>query len=216
MSLDTTQEQQAEAIQQWLQRNGRRCVLGLLLFSGLYLAIQYWHAQQQQQVTAASLAFERLLTLQQQPTAAPADLDALAKHLMDTYPKTAYASLAALQRARLQVEHQTLDDAQTSLAWVIEHSKDKDLKAVARVRLARLQLASQHPKAARQTLAPLTHSPYQPLANALRAQTFLAEQQPNAAYAALKAALPHLPKPNAITTFFTLQAHDLSGQEKHR
>ena len=68
------------------------------------------------------------------------------------YPGSPYTDQAKLLSARMYVDEGQLDRAAEELAAVAEYSKDKDLAQVARLRLARVQIAQGKPESALATL----------------------------------------------------------------
>jgi predicted negative regulator of RcsB-dependent stress response len=57
------------------------------------------------------------------------------------YPNSAYTDQAQLLAARVYVDNGDLEHAAASLSAVAEHSKDHELATIARLRLARVQIA---------------------------------------------------------------------------
>ena len=78
---------------------------------------------------------------------------ALAGTLTGQYGGTAYASMAALQVARLQADAGKPDRARESLQWVIDQAPQQELKAIARVRLAGVLLDEKQYEEALKALA---------------------------------------------------------------
>jgi len=68
------------------------------------------------------------------------------------YPSSPYADQAKLLAARVYVEGNELDKAAQELAIVMNQSKDHELALVARMRLARVEIAQSKPDAALATL----------------------------------------------------------------
>src|SRR5579864_906032 len=68
------------------------------------------------------------------------------------YAGSPYTDQARLLAARVYVDGGELDRAASELSEVVEHSKDKDLAKVARLRLARLQISQGKPDSAVATL----------------------------------------------------------------
>ena len=75
------------------------------------------------------------------------------------YADTPYADQAALVLARLDVDAGDLADAEKRLAGVAGASKDPDLRVVAQLRLARVQLAQGRYDDALATLEPSRRPP---------------------------------------------------------
>jgi predicted negative regulator of RcsB-dependent stress response len=69
------------------------------------------------------------------------------------YPSSPYLDQAKLLAARVDVEAGELAQAHTELQSVMDHTKDKDLALITRLRLARVQIAQQKPDDALTTLA---------------------------------------------------------------
>jgi predicted negative regulator of RcsB-dependent stress response len=68
------------------------------------------------------------------------------------YPSSPYADQAKLLAARLYVESNELDKAAHELETVMNNSRDHELALVARMRLARVEIAQAKPDAALATL----------------------------------------------------------------
>jgi predicted negative regulator of RcsB-dependent stress response len=68
------------------------------------------------------------------------------------YSSTPYLDQARLAFARVYVESNRLDKAAASLEAITQHSKDKQLALLARMRLARVQISQQKPDDALATL----------------------------------------------------------------
>jgi predicted negative regulator of RcsB-dependent stress response len=73
-------------------------------------------------------------------------------HLEREYPSSPYLDQAKLLAARAYVESGELDKAHTELQAVMQHTKDKELGLITRLRLARVQIAQQKPDDALTTL----------------------------------------------------------------
>ena len=75
-----------------------------------------------------------------------------AGQLTDRYAGTGYAPRGALLFAKLLYDNGDRNGAKAQYAWVIEHAKEEELQAVARYRLAQVQLDEKQPDAALATL----------------------------------------------------------------
>jgi len=134
-----SEREQAEQLRHWLRENWIWLLGGVALTLGGYYGFQWWESRQ----TSRSLAAEQRFT---------AMLDALGQNqrdegiriageVMSEFAGTPYADQATLVLARLDVEAGDLASAETRLAAVAGESDDPDLRLVARLRLARVQLA---------------------------------------------------------------------------
>ena len=88
--------------------------------------------------------------------------------IMEQYGDTAYATHAALALAQLQATANKYPESEKTLQWVVDHGKDPGLRMLARLRLARVQLAAGDAKTALSTLDTPDAGGFAPLFDALR------------------------------------------------
>ncbi len=136
MEAYETEEQQVEAIKSWWKENGKAVVIGGVVGIGAILGWKYYQSSQITAKETASTAYERALTALQ---ASGADAVESTQAFIDANKRSEYASLAALQLAKVQVEAGQLENALEQLNWVASNSKDESLTAMAQVRSARIQ-----------------------------------------------------------------------------
>jgi predicted negative regulator of RcsB-dependent stress response len=91
------------------------------------------------------------------------------------YPSSPYLDQAKLVAARVYVEAGELDKAHTELQAVLEHTKDKDLGLISRLRLARVQIAQQKPDDAIMTLAGVDAGAFAPRFHEVRGDAYHAK-----------------------------------------
>ncbi|MEX2151057.1 MAG: tetratricopeptide repeat protein [Steroidobacteraceae bacterium] len=134
-----SEREQAEQLRNWLRANWIWMAAGVALVVGGYYGYQWWQSRQ----STASLAAEAQFS---------AMLDALGENnreegvrigneLATAYRNTPYADQALLVLARLDVEAGNFGQAESRLAAVVRESDDPELRLVAQMRLARVQLA---------------------------------------------------------------------------
>lgn len=193
MSDHITEEEQIEAFKRWWTENGRSIVVGILVAVVGYVGWQGWQSQQQQSIDEASLLFEDLM---EAAVVEPGQVitqeqylkvDSLAQELKDDYASSLYASDAALWVAKLAVEHDELERAQTELQWVV----DKDhqgLGLIARMRLAQVQYAQQQFDAALSTLNGTDPDTYAGAYAELKGDIYVAQDKQDAARTAYQTA----------------------------
>ena len=139
MSVYQTEEEQVEAIKTWWKQYGKSIIVGLLLGGSILAGTKLWVGHQQQQEAAASTEYQAVVDGLDNDKP-----DQVLEHgavLVDQYPGTPYAALAALAMAKVKVEQGKIDAALTHLQWVIDHAKQADMKRIATLRLAKLQFA---------------------------------------------------------------------------
>ncbi|MGK2913893.1 MAG: YfgM family protein [Porticoccaceae bacterium] len=140
-------EEQLEDLKRWWRAYGNAALILILLAVGGGLGWQQWQGHRARESEAASLLYMQMmdaassgvanqLTAEQRGT-----IGALATTLKEQYASSAYADYARLMMAKLAVADTKPDTAAIELQSVMEHSRDKGLALIARLRLARVQLA---------------------------------------------------------------------------
>ena len=138
MSTYQTDEEKVEEIKKWWKENGKSVIGGLILGFGIIGGWQGWQGYNQAQGEQASIVFD---TMRQSIRSGQTD-QAIADgmQLIGEFSSSAYASLAALELARLAYTRDEAASAQQHLQWVVDSAPDPVLSELARVRLGRLLL----------------------------------------------------------------------------
>ena len=111
---------------------------------------RYWQGRTEQHALDAAARYEQMVEAFSHD-----DLNGglrIADELVRDYGASAYAEQADLAAARIQVENQELDRAAVRLTRVLQTTRDPGLGLIARLRLARVQLAVGRPEEAIKTL----------------------------------------------------------------
>lgn len=137
--MDHTEEQTVEAIRAWWKANGGPILTGLILGLILVLGWQFWMSWRTGQMEEASQQYDAVTQALESGDAAA--IGSTAQSLMDDYPKSSYASLAALALAKQHASDGKIAEATVSLEWVLNNSKRPEIQDVSRLRLARLYIA---------------------------------------------------------------------------
>jgi len=141
-----TDEEQIEALKNWWDENGTSLMLTVIVVLAGVFGYQAWEGRVQSQGEAASEMFEEFTAA---ATARVGDFvgadESTARYLMESlieeHEDSAYASLAVLQMAKLEVNKGNLEQAEKDLKWVVVHDDGGELGALARLRLARVTAA---------------------------------------------------------------------------
>jgi len=148
-----SEEEQLDAIKRWWQSNATSLIIGVILAAAGVFGWKAWQSYQDSQAEAASANYQQLLALAGQQDLsddAISQADGLIDTLVNEYGDTRYATLATLIQARLAVADSDLAGANQALQQVID--ADAYLTGLARLRLARIQLADGQPETALGTL----------------------------------------------------------------
>ena len=127
------QEQLAELKAFWKQ-HGNLIVLAVSLALAVVAAFASWNWYQASQTAQAGALYAEL-----QKAAAANDAKKvrdLAGTLIENQPRTLYAALGALISARVHFGAGDLKTARAQLQWVVDNARDREVQAIARLRLA--------------------------------------------------------------------------------
>lgn len=181
MELYDSEEQQVEAIKDWWKENGKAVIFGAVIGLGGLFGWRYYQDTVTAAQEAASESYTLTITaLRSQGASAESDVQSF----IDANKDTEYASLAALQLAKVQVEAGNLDEALAQLEWAKASSSDQALKTVASYRIARIQSEQANFEQAFAELATITDSAWVGRVAELRGDIALRKGDKAAAYAA--------------------------------
>jgi predicted negative regulator of RcsB-dependent stress response len=134
-----SEQEQADQLRRWFRENWIWLVAGVALTLGGYYGYRWWESRQATRAVAAGERFTAML--EAVGAGRIEDGVKIAGELTGEYGDTPYAEQATLVLARMDVDGGDFAAAEAKLANVADGSKDPDLRTVARIRLARVQLA---------------------------------------------------------------------------
>lgn len=146
MQANMSDKEQVQVIKDWWKKNGTFIIFVIAFFLITNVAIRYYKHHKEQMQEQASTAYTQLINSQMQHKNVEVKL--FADDLMKNYSRSVYAGFAAMILAKENVEQNKLDEALKNLQWVIDHSKNKDVKTIAKIRIARIFLAQNKPQEA--------------------------------------------------------------------
>ncbi len=182
--------EQSELVQKWLRENGVSIVVGVVIGLVGIFGWQQWLKHQVRNESAASQLYQQARVAQL--TGKPDVAVQLTEQLKKDYAKSPYAVFAVSDLARQQVENKQLDKAEASLQWAESHAVEPPLKALTLVRIARLELARDQPKAALATLDRLPADSFQGIAQELRGDALVKLERMDDARKAYRTAMSSL------------------------
>ncbi|MFP4607378.1 MAG: tetratricopeptide repeat protein [Thiohalospira sp.] len=138
MENGATDEERAEALQQWWQRWGRLIIVGVVIVVLAIVGVQLWLDHQASQAEGAAALYSRLQL--QDGSGSTETADELGQRLMDEFSGTPYAALAALYRARVAADEGDFERAADLAEWAGERAEPSAVRPAAELRRARLLL----------------------------------------------------------------------------
>ncbi|MES2090367.1 MAG: tetratricopeptide repeat protein, partial [Pseudomonadota bacterium] len=190
-TYDLEQQEQLDQVKQFWKQYGNLITWVLILVLGAYAGwtgYQYW---QQKRASGAGGLYEEL-----DRAASAGDVDKTAKAFADikeNYAGTTFAEQGALLAAKVEAVHQKPDQARATLQWLADNGKNKDLVAVARLRLAGLMLDAKQFEPALKTLEADMPESYAALAADRRGDILSAQGKKDEAIKQYQAAWKGLP-----------------------
>jgi predicted negative regulator of RcsB-dependent stress response len=151
-----TEKEQWERVVQWVREQGPWVLVAVAIVLTGYYGWNYWRGRVEQHYMSAATQYEAVLqAFHSRNSKGEPDVNPglkLTDQLIKDYPSSGYADQANLFAAGALVESGSLDQAASRLASVMNSTKDPELALVARLRLARVQLAQKKPDEALKTL----------------------------------------------------------------
>ena len=144
------EHEQVEALKKWWRENGTAVITGVVIGVAVLIGARAWFKHRDTQAKEASVVYAQLM---QSVTAGSADKVAKdSEQLEADYASTPYAALGALAAADVKVKAGDLKAAAQQLQWAVDHANQDGVRQIARLRLARVQLAAGDKDAALHTL----------------------------------------------------------------
>jgi predicted negative regulator of RcsB-dependent stress response len=138
MAYDLEEQEQLATLKGWWKDNGTSVVAVLAAVAVALAGWQAWRNWQAGQAQQAAALYDSLVKAVQANDAKT--LRDAGGTLVESFPRTLYASMGALASARFHFEHGDVKNARAQLQWVVERSPSDELKDLARLRLAAVML----------------------------------------------------------------------------
>lgn len=187
MPLDLEEQEQVAELRAWWRQHGNLIVTVIVAAAVAFAGWQFWRGYQANQAAHAAALYDTLAR-----AADAGDAKALrdaSGSLIESYPRTLYASMGALIAARFHFDRNDLKAAKAQLQWVLEHSSSDDFKDLGRLRLAAVLLDEKAYDEALKLLEAKHAAAYESQYAALRGDILVAKNQPAEARAAYQLAL---------------------------
>ena len=187
MALDLEEQEQLAELKAWWKQHGNMIVTAIVAAALAFSAWQGWRWYQASQAAEAAALYDTLARATQAGDAKV--LRDSAGTLIESYPRTHYASMGALVAARFHFDRNDLKAAKTQLQWVVDKSPSEDFRDVARLRLAAILLDEKAHDEALKLLEAKHGAAYESQYAALRGDVLVAKSLPAEARTAYKLAL---------------------------
>lgn len=135
-----TEEEQAELLRDWWEKNGVRTILVVVIAVLSMLGWRQWQSHQDNVAADASSIYQTMIDATEQSVGASPEAGDAARNLVEAYPRSAYADHARLLLAANAAMQADYDTAVEWLNGVIERPATRPLEHTARIRLARIHL----------------------------------------------------------------------------
>jgi len=186
-SYDLEEQEQLAALKAWWKEHGGGVALAAILVASAIAAWNGWTWYQRSQAAEAAALYDTL-----QKAARANDLKATrdtAGSILENYPRSTYAPLAALVSAKVVFQAGDLKTARAQLQWVVEHAKSEEMRSIAALRLSSVLLDDKDPDAALKALEAKPHTGFESLYAAQRGDILMVQGKRAEARKAYEAAL---------------------------
>jgi predicted negative regulator of RcsB-dependent stress response len=186
-TYDLEEQEQLAAFKAWWKDHGGAIILGATLVCAAIGAWNGWTWYQRSQSAQAAVLYDTL-----QKAARANDLKTTretAGAILESFPRSAYAPLAALVSAKIHFQAGDLKTARAQLQWVIEHARSDEIRSIAALRLSSVLLDDNEPDAALKILEAKPHPSFEALYASQRGDILATQKKRSEARAAYKAAL---------------------------
>lgn len=210
MAYDLEEQEQLATLKGWWKDNGTQ-VLAIVAAAAIAAsAWQGWRIWQANQAQQAGAQYEALLKAVQ--TGDAKALRDAGGTLVESYPRTLYASMGALASARFYFERADMKNAKAQLQWVLERSPSDEMRDLARLRLAAVLLDEKAPDEALALLEAKHAAPLAVQYAVLKGDILVAKKQVADAKAAYRVALEKIDERNtALRAVVQLRLDALGG-----
>jgi len=121
MALDLEEQEQVDALKAWWKEHGNKVIVGVTVFVLAVAGWRGWEAYQSKQTGEAAALFDVLR--KELGTNDAKKIREVAGQLIDKFPRTVYATDAAMIAAKVNFEAGDAKSSKAQYQRVIEHAK---------------------------------------------------------------------------------------------
>lgn len=203
MAYDLQEQEQLATFKAWWEKYGNLVLTAATIVLLAIAAFNGWRWYERREGLQAAEDYDKLVVAMEAKDAAK--IKEVAGGIIEKYSRSIYASLAALQAAKIYHEGGDLNGAKAQLRWVIDKSGRPELAATARVRLAGVLLDEKAFDEALKVLASDVPPSHVVQFADRRGDVLLALNKPDEARAAFKEALDKAAADNPLRALIQLK-----------
>lgn len=175
MNVYMTEEEQLQRIREWFKQYGLTILVSIIVAIVSTIGWKIWQNQHETMLMRASVNYEALLISMSNHDADTATKQA--QLIIQEYPRSPYATLAAFIQAKIAIQKNDLAGAEKQLFWAVENAPNKPLKDIAVIRLARILIAEGKANQAIDFTMRVKEKAFYPLMMDVRGDGFVALKQ---------------------------------------
>ena len=209
MDVYKTEEEQVEAIKKWWHENGKSIIAGVVI--GI-TAIFGWRAYDNHvaiQSEQASILYEQMISAARKDDGE--NILVYANRIIDGYQSSTYAVFASLMLAKVAAEAGELEQAETHLRWVLNNNSQDEFEHIARLRLARILIASDKLELASETLNVKNPGDFVASYDELRGDLYVKQGKPDEAIKAYEKSLANTKGSGDAQSILQMKLNDLGS-----
>ncbi len=212
MTDNLTEQEQIQQLKNWVKQYGVTVLVGIAIaLTGNY-SWRYYQDYRNKVLMHASGVYDEMLTLRAQNNSDGSNVQA--NKLISHYPKSPYAQMAAFMLARDATVKKDYAGAITQLNWIIDNSKNKSIIEIARIRIARIQIADKKPDDALITLNTLDDKTFLGMVDETRGDAYVAKNDLVSARKSYELALQEIPNAETTRPILEMKFDNLAGVQK--
>lgn len=186
METFETEEQQVEALKKFWQENGNSIIAGVVIGFGGFIGFNFYKDNKLEAEYEASQTYQTILDANNKDQAVFNDS---AEQFIAANPNSSYATLTAFALAKSAAEKQDWSAAATHLTEAVKQASTAELKAVAIVRLARVQIQQTEYEQALATIDAELPASFKAAAEEIKGDVYLKQSKKELARNAYQAAI---------------------------
>ncbi|GGF98403.1 MULTISPECIES: YfgM family protein [Cysteiniphilum] len=198
------------------KKYGSKLVTLICVILILIIAWQYWQKRKLENNVQAAELYQNLALIADNASSNSEAILNQAQNLISLYPKSIYADFARLEIAKQSVLKNQLDQAAASLKQVADNTLNPNLQAIAKLRLARVELAQNKTTDAIATLNSITLAGFALSSNMLLGDAYFANKDYAKAKTYWQSALSQADKPElaSIKSLLQMKIDNLAALSK--